>query len=89
MTKSIFKLLLIASIFLFFYFSNLYFFENSSFYIPLILSIVIFLLLFLIDDSGEFFIRMKFALEVLVVIFSLIALYVLYKVFYLNLGYSL
>ena len=88
--SSVARILFLATIFLFFYFSFLYFFEEVSFFIPLITLIFSIFLFYLIEGGFDRISRgFLYLLPIFSAIFLALLSYALYKIFYLNLGYSL
>ena len=89
MIQSLFRIIFLTTSFLLFYFSSLYLIEPNGFFVPLMLLTNLFFLFFLVVDKElaqrTVSILFKVTLVVLLVVFS----YVLYKIFYLNLGYAL
>ncbi len=90
MTRSIFRILFLAVIFQFFYFSFLYFIEDVSFYLPILMLLALGVLYpFLFEDKkfklADYLLVFKVGMVLMIIVFA----YILYKVFYLSLGYSL
>ncbi len=86
--KAVIGLLCLIAAFLFAYSFLLYFVSDISFMLPVVSSLILIASLIIVKKS---YVRDLYSLliDISAVIFLIIALYVLFKIFQLNLGYSL